>query len=50
MKYSLFLLRYNEFFFFFKIDLKNADPERVVKQIEKVFDIPSDECIKVKYL
>lgn len=38
------------FFFFFKIDLKNADPERVVKQIEKVFDIPRDECIKVKYL
>lgn len=33
--------------FFFKIDLKNADPERVGKQIEKVFDIPSDECIKV---
>nr|KAF6386939.1 GUF1-like protein, GTPase [Myotis myotis] len=30
-----------------KIDLKNADPERVVKQIEKVFDIPSDECIKI---
>ena len=36
--------------FSFKIDLKNADPERVEKQIEKVFDIPSDECIKVKYL
>uniref|UniRef100_A0A8C2M627 GUF1 homolog, GTPase n=1 Tax=Cricetulus griseus TaxID=10029 RepID=A0A8C2M627_CRIGR len=30
-----------------KIDLKNADPERVEKQIEKVFDIPSDECIKI---
>ncbi|XP_034364055.1 translation factor GUF1, mitochondrial isoform X2 [Arvicanthis niloticus] len=30
-----------------KIDLKNADPERVGKQIEKVFDIPSDECIKI---
>ncbi|XP_060155268.1 translation factor GUF1, mitochondrial isoform X3 [Globicephala melas] len=29
-----------------KIDLKNADPESVEKQIEKVFDIPSDECIK----
>lgn len=27
--------------------MKNADPERVVKQIEKVFDIPSDECIKI---
>ncbi|VTJ89760.1 Hypothetical predicted protein, partial [Marmota monax] len=30
-----------------KIDLKNADPEMVEKQIEKVFDIPSDECIKI---
>ncbi|XP_062963635.1 translation factor GUF1, mitochondrial isoform X3 [Cynocephalus volans] len=30
-----------------KIDLKNADPERVEKQIEKVFDIPSSECIKI---
>ncbi|XP_050005620.1 translation factor GUF1, mitochondrial isoform X2 [Alexandromys fortis] len=30
-----------------KIDLKNADPERVEKQIEKVFDIPSEECIKI---
>ncbi|XP_061276032.1 translation factor GUF1, mitochondrial isoform X2 [Bos javanicus] len=30
-----------------KIDLKNADPERVEKQIEKVFDIPGDECIKI---
>ncbi|ERE89307.1 translation factor GUF1, mitochondrial isoform X3 [Cricetulus griseus] len=30
-----------------EIDLKNADPERVEKQIEKVFDIPSDECIKI---
>uniref|UniRef100_A0A8C2V9Q7 GTP binding elongation factor GUF1 n=1 Tax=Chinchilla lanigera TaxID=34839 RepID=A0A8C2V9Q7_CHILA len=30
-----------------KIDLKNADPGRVEKQIEKVFDIPSDECIKI---
>ncbi|XP_027691871.1 translation factor GUF1, mitochondrial isoform X2 [Vombatus ursinus] len=30
-----------------KIDLKNADPERVEKQIEKMFDIPSDECIKI---
>uniref|UniRef100_A0A5F8ASF9 GTP binding elongation factor GUF1 n=1 Tax=Macaca mulatta TaxID=9544 RepID=A0A5F8ASF9_MACMU len=29
------------------IDLKNADPERVENQIEKVFDIPSDECIKI---
>ncbi|KAM9254250.1 LOW QUALITY PROTEIN: translation factor GUF1, mitochondrial-like [Dugong dugon] len=28
-------------------DLKNADPERVEKQIEKAFDIPSDECIKI---
>lgn len=35
---------------FFKIDLKNADPARVEKQIEKMFDIPSDECIKVKHL
>ncbi|XDV37805.1 hypothetical protein PO909_007347 [Leuciscus waleckii] len=30
-----------------KIDLKNADPERVEKQIEKVFDIPREECIKI---
>uniref|UniRef100_A0A673LND8 GUF1 homolog, GTPase n=1 Tax=Sinocyclocheilus rhinocerous TaxID=307959 RepID=A0A673LND8_9TELE len=30
-----------------KIDLKNADPERVEKQIEKVFDIPKDECIRI---
>ncbi|XP_077877377.1 translation factor GUF1, mitochondrial isoform X3 [Ictidomys tridecemlineatus] len=30
-----------------KIDLKNADPDMVEKQIEKVFDIPSDECIKI---
>lgn len=35
--------------FSFKIDLKNADPERVEKQIEKVFDIPGDECIKVEF-
>lgn len=35
--------------FLFKIDLKNADPERVEKQIEKVFDIPGDECIKVNF-
>lgn len=35
--------------YFLKIDLKNADPARVEKQIEKMFDIPSDECIKVKY-
>ncbi|XP_029444311.1 translation factor GUF1, mitochondrial [Rhinatrema bivittatum] len=30
-----------------KIDLKNADPERVEKQIEKMFDIPRDECIRI---
>ncbi|XP_070959812.1 translation factor Guf1, mitochondrial isoform X1 [Oncorhynchus clarkii lewisi] len=30
-----------------QIDLKNADPERVEKQIEKVFDIPSEECIRI---
>lgn len=30
-----------------KIDLKNADPERVEKQIEKVFDIPKEECIRI---
>uniref|UniRef100_H2M0N8 GTP binding elongation factor GUF1 n=1 Tax=Oryzias latipes TaxID=8090 RepID=H2M0N8_ORYLA len=29
-----------------KIDLKNADPSRVESQIEKVFDIPSEECIR----
>uniref|UniRef100_A0A3B4EIU2 Tr-type G domain-containing protein n=1 Tax=Pygocentrus nattereri TaxID=42514 RepID=A0A3B4EIU2_PYGNA len=30
-----------------KIDLKNADPERVEKQIEKIFDIPKEECIRI---
>ncbi|XP_075005097.1 translation factor GUF1, mitochondrial isoform X2 [Calonectris borealis] len=30
-----------------KIDLKNADPERVEKQIEKLFDIPVDECVRI---
>lgn len=30
-----------------KIDLKNADPERVEAQIEKIFDIPRDECIRI---
>lgn len=30
-----------------KIDLKNADPERVERQIEKVFDIPCEECIQI---
>uniref|UniRef100_A0A8C3ACF8 GTP binding elongation factor GUF1 n=1 Tax=Cyclopterus lumpus TaxID=8103 RepID=A0A8C3ACF8_CYCLU len=30
-----------------KIDLKNADPERVASQIEKVFDIPCNECIRI---
>ncbi|XP_060102299.1 translation factor GUF1, mitochondrial isoform X3 [Heteronotia binoei] len=30
-----------------KIDLKNADPERVEKQIEKVFDIPQEDCIRI---
>lgn len=30
-----------------KIDLKNADPARVEKQIEKVFDIPTEECIRI---
>ncbi|XP_037531366.1 translation factor Guf1, mitochondrial [Nematolebias whitei] len=30
-----------------KIDLKNADPERVASQIEKAFDIPKEECIKI---
>ncbi|KAM4779895.1 translation factor GUF1, mitochondrial isoform 1-T1 [Cyanocitta cristata] len=30
-----------------QIDLKNADPERVEKQIEKLFDIPTDECIRI---
>ncbi|NXA14869.1 GUF1 factor, partial [Sapayoa aenigma] len=30
-----------------KIDLKNADPERVEKQIEKLFDIPTNECIRI---
>uniref|UniRef100_A0A667Z794 GTP binding elongation factor GUF1 n=1 Tax=Myripristis murdjan TaxID=586833 RepID=A0A667Z794_9TELE len=30
-----------------KIDLKNADPDRVEAQIEKVFDIPREECIRI---
>ncbi|XP_044273920.1 translation factor GUF1, mitochondrial isoform X2 [Varanus komodoensis] len=30
-----------------KIDLKHADPERVENQIEKVFDIPKEDCIRV---
>lgn len=30
-----------------KIDLKNADPERVGSQIESLFDIPLEECIKI---
>uniref|UniRef100_A0A672FQ59 Translation factor Guf1, mitochondrial-like n=1 Tax=Salarias fasciatus TaxID=181472 RepID=A0A672FQ59_SALFA len=30
-----------------KIDLKNADPERAESQIEKVFDIPAEECIRI---
>uniref|UniRef100_A0A8C3KSU0 GUF1 homolog, GTPase n=1 Tax=Calidris pygmaea TaxID=425635 RepID=A0A8C3KSU0_9CHAR len=30
-----------------EIDLKNADPERVEKQIEKLFDIPVDECVRI---
>ncbi|XP_043917332.1 translation factor GUF1, mitochondrial [Protopterus annectens] len=30
-----------------KIDLKNADPDRVEKQIERIFDIPKEECIRV---
>ncbi|XP_062498424.1 translation factor GUF1, mitochondrial isoform X1 [Pezoporus occidentalis] len=30
-----------------KIDLKHADPERVEKQIEKLFDIPVDECVRI---
>ncbi|KAM9470909.1 translation factor Guf1, mitochondrial isoform 1-T1 [Clarias gariepinus] len=30
-----------------KIDLKNANPERVEKQIEKMFDIPSEDCIRI---
>uniref|UniRef100_A0A3Q3D598 GTP binding elongation factor GUF1 n=1 Tax=Hippocampus comes TaxID=109280 RepID=A0A3Q3D598_HIPCM len=30
-----------------KIDLKNADPERVESQIENVFDIPREDCIRI---
>uniref|UniRef100_A0A672ZVS5 Tr-type G domain-containing protein n=1 Tax=Sphaeramia orbicularis TaxID=375764 RepID=A0A672ZVS5_9TELE len=30
-----------------KIDLKNADPDRVEAQIETVFDIPTEECIRI---
>lgn len=32
-----------------QIDLKNADPETVESQIEKVFDIPREECIRVSW-
>uniref|UniRef100_A0A3Q3MB88 GTP binding elongation factor GUF1 n=1 Tax=Mastacembelus armatus TaxID=205130 RepID=A0A3Q3MB88_9TELE len=35
------------FLLMLQIDLKNADPERVESQIEKVFDIPSEECIRI---
>lgn len=38
---------YFNFCFCHKIDLKNADPDRVEKQIEKMFDIPKEECIRV---
>ncbi|KAJ3587392.1 hypothetical protein NHX12_010990 [Muraenolepis orangiensis] len=30
-----------------KIDLKNADPERVEAQVETVFDIPREDCIRI---
>uniref|UniRef100_A0A3Q2PNT5 GTP binding elongation factor GUF1 n=1 Tax=Fundulus heteroclitus TaxID=8078 RepID=A0A3Q2PNT5_FUNHE len=30
-----------------KIDLKNADPEQVESQIEKTFDIPREECVRI---
>lgn len=30
-----------------KIDLKNADPERVCKQLQSLFDIDPSEVIKV---
>ncbi|XP_061541951.1 translation factor Guf1, mitochondrial isoform X10 [Phycodurus eques] len=30
-----------------KIDLKNADPERVESQIEKVFDIPREDSLRI---
>ncbi|XP_038625059.1 translation factor GUF1, mitochondrial isoform X1 [Tachyglossus aculeatus] len=30
-----------------KIDLKNADPERVANQVEKMFDIPGQDCIRI---
>lgn len=32
-----------------QIDLKNADPERVESQVEKAFDIPREECIRVSW-
>lgn len=32
-----------------QIDLKNADPNRVESQIEKMFDIPREECIRVSW-
>lgn len=37
-------------FVVFQIDLKHADPERVENQIEKLFDIPIDECVRVRSL
>ncbi|XP_073464592.1 translation factor GUF1, mitochondrial [Aquarana catesbeiana] len=30
-----------------KIDLKNANPERVEKQLEKMFDIPACDCVRI---
>ncbi|KAM8938674.1 translation factor GUF1, mitochondrial [Pelodytes ibericus] len=30
-----------------KIDLKNAEPDRVEKQIETMFDIPASDCIRI---
>ncbi|KAM9329121.1 translation factor GUF1, mitochondrial [Gastrophryne carolinensis] len=30
-----------------KIDLKNANPERVERQIEKMFDIPASDCVRI---
>lgn len=33
-----------------KIDLKNADPERVCNQLESLFDIESSSVLRVSFL
>ena len=33
--------------FFLKIDMKSADPERIAKQLQRVFDIEPEEIMQV---